>query len=57
VVEDVAVIAAQPGTVQLRLMLSALPRYLEDSIDAGGVLERSAVEGRYVLVGMQPGDA
>jgi len=57
VVEDVAVIAAQPGTVTFRLQLSALPRYLEESIEAGGVLERSAAEGRYVLVGVLPGDA
>jgi hypothetical protein len=57
VVEDVAVIAAQPGTVTFRLMLSALPRYFEESIDAGSVLERSAAEGRYVLVGVLPGDA
>ena len=57
VVEEVAVMAAQPGTVTFRLMLSALPRHLEDSIDAGGVLERSAAEGRYVLVEDLPDDA
>jgi hypothetical protein len=56
VVEEVAVIAAQPGTVKFRLMLSALPRYLEEALEAGDVLERSAVAGRYVLLGMKPSD-
>ena len=57
VVDGVTIVAAQPGTVTFRLSLSALPRYLEQTIESGGVLERTDVEGAYLLAGADPDDA
>lgn len=50
VVEDVAVVSAQPGAVTFRLALTALPRYLEEALDAGNVVERIDPESDYALV-------
>ena len=49
-VEDVAVVSAQPGAVTFRLALTALPRYLEEALDAGNVVERIDPESDYALV-------
>jgi hypothetical protein len=53
VVDDVSAVAAQPGKVTFRLLLSALPRYLEESIEAGGVLQSTDAEGHFVLIGAE----
>jgi hypothetical protein len=50
VVEGVAVVSAQPGTVRFRLALTALPRYLEEALDAGSVLQRTDPGSDYALV-------
>jgi hypothetical protein len=50
VVEGVAVVSAQPGTVRFRLALTALPRYLEEALDAGSVLQRTDPGTDYALV-------
>jgi len=50
VVEDVAVVSAQPGAVTFRLALTALPRYLEEALDAGNVIERIEPGSDYALV-------
>ena len=50
VVEEVAVVSARPGGVTFRLGLSALPDYLEKSLDSDGVLERSESGDAYELV-------
>ncbi|MDX1380160.1 MAG: DUF2066 domain-containing protein [Xanthomonadales bacterium] len=50
VVEGVDVVSAQPGVVTFRLALNALPRYLEESLGKGGVLEWQASESRYRLL-------
>jgi len=50
VVEGVTVVSAQPAAVTFRLALNALPRYLEEALDAGGVLQRSDPESDYALV-------
>lgn len=50
VVDGVAVLSAQPGAVRFRLALTALPVHLEEALDAGSVLERTAPESDYTLV-------
>jgi hypothetical protein len=50
IVEEVAVVSARPGAVTFRLGLSALPDYLQRSLDSGGVLERSESGDAYELV-------
>ena len=50
IVEEVAVVSARPGAVTFRLGLSALPDYLQRSLDSGGVLERSEFGDAYELV-------
>jgi hypothetical protein len=57
VVDGVTVVAARPGAVTFRLSLSALPRYLEQTLESGGVLERADAGGAYLLVGVDPSDA
>jgi len=57
VVEAVEVISAQPGSVTFRLELRALPLYLEQMLDTGGVLERDGESGEYTLVQAAPDDA
>lgn len=54
VVEQVDVVSAQPGSVTFRLALSALPRYLENALAAGKVLEPVADGAGYRLVGTVP---
>jgi hypothetical protein len=49
VVTDVAVISAQPGRVTFRLQLSALPRYLEESLRGGQYLDFDENERLYFL--------
>jgi hypothetical protein len=51
VVESVQVVAAQPGAVTFKLGLNALPRYLEEALAAGRVLEWRESEARYRLQG------
>lgn len=56
VVDDVSVVATQPGAVTFRLALNALPRYLEQTIMSGGVLKPVDAGGAWLLVGAEPGD-
>jgi hypothetical protein len=56
IVEEVAVVFARPGTVTFRLGLSALPDYLQRSLDSGGVLERSESGNAYDFVGAASDD-
>ena len=49
-VDGVEVVAAQPGVVTFRLALNALPRYLDETLEYGGVLERADGDGEYALV-------
>jgi hypothetical protein len=53
-VDEVTVVAAQPGSVTFRLGLNALPRYLEERLDSGGVLQREDENNRYLLVRTLP---
>jgi hypothetical protein len=57
VVQEVAVVAARPGTVTFRLALSALPQYLEESLATEGVFERIDPESDWSLVPVLPDDA
>ena len=57
VVDGVSVVSAGPGSVWLSLSLRALPRYLEESIEAGGVLERLGEDGAYRLLTVEPNDS
>ena len=50
VVEDVSVISATPGLVIFRLQLSALPRYLEETLLGGRVLGFDENEAQYFLL-------
>lgn len=50
VVDGVSVVSASPAVVTIRLALSALPRYVEESLATGGVLEYVESDGRYRLV-------
>lgn len=49
VVNEVAVLSAQPGRATFRLQLSALPRYLEEAILGGQFLEFDETERFYFL--------
>jgi len=49
VVTDVAVLSAQPGRATFRLQLSALPRYLEESLLGGQFLDFDETEHLYFL--------
>jgi hypothetical protein len=49
VVTDVAVLSAQPGRATFRLQLSALPRYLEESLLGGQFLDFDENERLYFL--------
>lgn len=49
VVSDVAVISAQPGRATFRLQLSAIPRYLEESLLGGQFLDFDENERLYYL--------
>ena len=51
VVESVAVTSASPGAVTFRLQLNALPRYLEDAVSSGRVLEMDEESQSYRLAG------
>ncbi|MBT8063896.1 MAG: DUF2066 domain-containing protein [Xanthomonadales bacterium] len=50
-VNHVAVASARSPSVDFRLELNALPRYLEENIEGDGVLEATGVEGEYRLLG------
>lgn len=54
IVESVAVVSARPGVATFRLALRALPRYLEESLAADGVLSWVEGEGRYLLAEATP---
>lgn len=56
VVDEVAVVAARPGTVTFRLGLSALPDYLEKSLASGGVLRQPEPGGPWELLRAVPDD-
>ena len=49
-VKHVTVIAARPTAVTFRLQLNALPRYLEETLSNGDVLEPASNVGEYVLL-------
>lgn len=49
-VEHVSVVAARQGSVTFRLELNALPRYLEEVVNSGQVLEFDEIEGNYALL-------
>jgi hypothetical protein len=53
-VDEVVVVAARPGSVTFSLELNALPRYLEELLDGGGVLQREDEGNRYLLVRTPP---
>jgi hypothetical protein len=53
-VERVSVVSARPGVVTFRLALQALPRHLDESLSADGVLSWVEAEGRYLLVEVNP---
>lgn len=50
VVTQVDVVSARPGAVTFRLGLSAMPRYLEETLARDAVLGRDEPEGPYVLL-------
>lgn len=54
VVAGVSVVSARPGVATFRLALRALPRHLEESLAAGGVLTWVESAGRYRLVEAGP---
>jgi hypothetical protein len=56
VVDSVAVVAARPAAVTLRLALRALPKYFEESLAAGGVVEWVESESQYRLLETEPDD-
>ena len=51
VVERIAVVAARPGTVTFHLELNALPRYLEEALASGSVLEPDEKQDQYLFTG------
>lgn len=57
-VEDVGVVAAQPGRVTFRTLLTASPPYLEQMLESGGVLGKrdEDAESGYFLIGELPDD-
>jgi hypothetical protein len=50
VVDAVRVASAQSGTVRFRLVLKAQPRYLEEALASGGMVEFDAASGQYRLL-------
>lgn len=54
IVERVSVVSANPGVATFRLALRALPRYLDESLAADGVLSWVEAEGRYQLAEANP---
>jgi hypothetical protein len=50
VVESVDVVSARRGTVVFRLGLNALPDYLLEALDSGGVLEFNEDDDRYLFL-------
>ena len=54
IVERVSVVSARPGVVTFRLALQALPRHLDESLAADGVLSWVEAEGRYLLAEVNP---
>jgi hypothetical protein len=50
IVDQVAVLSARPATVAFRLELSALPRYLEDTLLDGAVLGFDEARKEYILI-------
>lgn len=56
IVDEVAVVAAHPGSVTFRLALSALPDYLDRSLAGGGVLWQPEAGGPWELVQAVPDD-
>ena len=50
VVNQVAVVSAQPGNVTFRLELNALPQYLEETLLGGQFLEFDEDELNYLLL-------
>ena len=56
VVDEVAVVAARPGSVTFRLALSALPDYLEKSLAGDGVLWQPEPDGPWELQRVVPDD-
>ena len=52
IVERVSVRAAAPAQVTFRLDLTAMPRYLEDAIANGRLLEYDAEQDRYRMRGV-----
>lgn len=50
IVDRVAVLSARPATVEFRLELSALPRYLEETLLDGTVLGFDEAGGQYFLI-------
>jgi hypothetical protein len=55
-VDSIAVLAARPGTVTFRLGLSAVPGYLEETLERGQVLQRAEDGDDWLLAGALPDD-
>ena len=51
IVQGVSVVSARPETVTFELQLSALPRYLEESFEADGLIEPSEINEGFVFTG------
>jgi hypothetical protein len=54
IVESVSVVSARPGVVTFRLALRALPRHLDESLAADGILSWVEADGRYLLAEVNP---